>query len=849
MIRTTFAAAIGLCAATLAATPGEARAGACRPAFTRALDAIPVYDITGTAPRPWNGGWEQPRPQLLDYDGDGDLDLFAAEDAGKLRYYRNDGTPSAPDFRFVTDEFGGGVHRLFFTRMVDIDGDDDWDLLVQAPPFLVNDGGNQSEHTGAFLYVNTGSVASPVWENLSTHPDGYFADAGGEPIRFDLTAPDFVDLDGDGDPDLMLGDQSGRIILYRNTGTPAAPQFTFETNAYGDILITPGNCAPTSPPRLPDGRHGFMLFTFHDLDRDARPDLFVGDQYNSNVYHYRNFGGGTSPILACQSEQFFPDSTGRPADFNEQRFVTATGDLDDDGDLDLLLGSATESFRSFRSFRNDGTPTVPLVRYAENDYLPEYDGGLYSAPALGDVDGDGDPDPFLGIGSLPRVTRFQNDGTPTSPLLVELDREWMPMPGLSRILPELADLDGDGDKDLFVGTNRGDVRWFRNDGAGPTANEIVDDAFGVNKLFRQHVDADAVPRFLDDDGDGDLDLVVGWYHYQFAPTLRYFRNDGTSSSPSLSFASGDYQGLGLLGQGLAPAFGDADGDGDADLVVGNFDGELLFFRNISTAAFPRFRAEGPLGIDVGSNAIPYLADLDGDGGVDLVVGERGGGLNHFRNDPGPGNPSAFALTDPPADAEVDGDAAVLFDWEPSIDPATGIEVASYVLRLAPSPDTPPDGWVEIGPLSASEANVAVNVEGLSAFPSFHWTVAAGEECRSAPLPEWRRAVNTAWSDPSVPPGPGPPPAAFSLPRAYPVPSDGAVTVDVAMPADGWLRVVVHDAIGRRVDVVYDAGMTAGTHPVTWSGLTRAGRPAAPGVYLIRAESGGRVATQRVVRVR
>ncbi|MBZ0267421.1 FG-GAP-like repeat-containing protein [bacterium] len=828
------APAIGplLCAAALAlsVSSGDAAAGTCLPSFTREFDAIPVFDLTGTAEGAWNGGWEQARPQLLDYDGDGDLDLFTAEDTGKLRYFRNDGTVAAPDFRLLTDEFGGGVHDFFFTRMVDIDRDGDWDLLVQAPNFVVNDGGILREYPGAFVFTNTGTPASPVWSNLSSLPDGYFADGAGDPIPFALTAPDFVDLEGDGDPDLLLGDQSGRIILYRNTGTPSAPVFTFETAFYGGIVITPGNCAPESPPRAaPPGRHGFMLFTFHDLDLDGRPDLFVGDQFNSNVYHYRNLGGGGSPILACQSEKFFPDSTGRPAEFNEQKLVTAAGDLDNDGDLDVFLGSATESFRSFRFFRNDGTPTVPQVRYASDDYLPEYDGGLNSAPAFGDVG---------------------------------LYRDWLPLPGLSWAAPEFADLDGDGDVDLFVGTNRGDVRWYRNDGAGPDSIEVVDDTFGINKLIRTRVDADAVPRFLDVDGDADLDLVVGSYDYQTDPSLRYFRNDGTPTAPSFAAVTDDFQGLGTMGQRIAPAFGDVDGDGDADLVVGNFDGVLMLYRNVSTAGVPVFRDDGPLGIDVGSNAVPYLADLDGDGRVDLVVGEKGGGLNHYRNTAAVDNPSAFALTDPPADGAVDGSRSFRFDWDPSTDPATGGEVASYELRVAASPTTPREEWRVIGPLPASQADVTLNASGLRFSRDFYWTVAAGEACRSAPVPEWRHGVNSAWVETggavvdsalTKPDGAGQPqpepPAMFVIPRAYPVPARGEVTVEVAVPRAGRLRVVVHDAAGRRVKVLYDGTRSAGVHAIRWDGRAVDGRLVVPGVYLVRAESNGNVATRRLVQVR
>lgn len=871
------AALAGLIAGAL---PGPADAAGF-PSFVRELDAIPVFDATGTAEGAWNGGWQNARPQLVDYEGDGDLDLFVAEETGKLRFFRNDGTAASPDFRLVTDEFAGGVHDFFFTRMVDIDVDGDWDLLVQAPTFTIDNGGIISEHPGAFVYENVGSPAAPVWVNGSQHPDGYLVDEAGDPIPITLTSPGFTDLDGDGDPDLLLGDSSGQIILYRNVGaSPSTPVFRHETDFYGGVTINPDNCFPVLPSRgrgerwsgdrsrrEPPTRHGFMLFTFHDLTSAGRQDLFVGDQFNPNVYHYRNLGGSPSPALSCQTQWFFPDSNGVYGEFNEQRFVPAFGDLDGDGDHDALLGSAVDSFRGFRRYRNVGTPTAPVLSHEDDSYLAEYDGGIDSAPAFADLDGDLDPDLYLGFGTWPRISRFQNEGAPGAPVLIELYPEWLTPGSLSWLAPEFADLDADGDVDLFVGTNRGDVRWYRNDGAAPGAVEVSDGTFGVNKLIRQHVDSDAVPRFLDGDGDGDLDLVVGSFDFQTDPRLRFFRNDGSPTTPAFVLATEDFQGLGVMGQRLAPAFGDLDGDQDPDLVVGRFDGTLAFFRNISTASVPVFRPAGELpGVDVGANSVPFLVDLDADGRQDLVIGERGGGINHYRNASTTTNPSAFALVDPPPGGEVNGRWGHRFDWEPSIDPLTSEEVTSYELRFALHPTAPPEDWRVIGPLSESGADVILQVGEFRHAEDFYWTVAAGEESRSAPVPEWQHGVNTAWVDgPLVVDGTLDPhgreaptasrergtglPTVFGIPRVYPVPTRDDVRVDLALPAASAVRVTVFDSTGRRVQVIYDGSLPPGTHALAWDGRTRAGRAAAPGVYLVRAESEGRTATGRVVRLR
>lgn len=856
----TLRSVIALPALLLAAGPAAAQSGL--PAYVRVLDAVPVFDGLGPVERPWLGGWETARPQFADADADGDADLFVFESQGRLRFYRNDGTPAAPDFAFVTDDWGGR-HEAFFGRVADVDADGDLDLLTQAPEFETDVGGQTVLQTGAYLYTNTGTSSAPVLVNQSPHPEGFLVDTGGAPIPCVTTAPDLVDLEGDGDKDLLMGDPSGAFILYRNVGTPNAPAFAFETNHYQDLLIVFGSCTGEgAEPRtlgamLAEGsglRHGYMLFAFHDVDADGLVDLFLGDQFNSNVYFLENLGGTPNPEFACRTQDYFPAQPGFA-----QMLVTGMADLDADGDPDAILGSGVSYTTGLFLFRNDGSPTLPLFRVQDADYLPELDLGANTAPAFADLDGGGLPDFFLASGADQRIARFGNYGTAGAPSFGLDEPAWLPLPTAAWAAPEFADLDADGDLDRFVGMTSGAVRWWRNTGTptAPAFAEVTDDpAFGdvAGKLIRSAIPAQAVPRFLDDDGDGDLDLVMGGWSFSGAAKLILFRNDGSRQVPDMVLASTDWRGFGVLGQQLAPVFADQDGDGDRDLLVGRFDGTFVRAENTGTPAVPAFGTmEVVAGMDVGQGAVPAALDIDGDGDLDVVVGESAGGANLFRADPTGPSPPAFALGSPAAGAAVNGRNPVRFDWPAVTDPVTAAE-CTYELRIAASPVAPPHEWRILPGLTTSEADVTLHAGDFRFREDFVWTVVA-HGVRPAPVPAWRAGVHATFDGvhgnpvppDEVDPTPRTPPS-LGL-RTSPVPARGAVRLDVTWPANAPARVEIFDLAGRRVATLHEGMVAAGEAVVGWDGRGTDGRAVVAGVYLARITQGSASATGRVVLLR
>ncbi|MDP6529009.1 MAG: FG-GAP-like repeat-containing protein [Gemmatimonadota bacterium] len=819
------------------------------PQFERELDTILVIDGWGPVERAWYGGWEKARPQFVDIDADGDADLFVNEEDGKLRFYRNTGTPAAAAYSLVTDEYSG-VHRYFWSRFVDMDADGDADLLVEDRP---PDGSSSL----GFLLHNTGPAESPSFENLSDHPDGHWTDDAGVPIPFFLATPGFADIDRDGDMDLLMGDGSnqGSVILYRNEGGPGSAVMHRETDSYQDISIVFGSCNPergASPAQTPPGgRHGFMLFSFEDLTADGNPDLFVGDQFNPNVYFWEGTGGPPDPGFTCRTEAYFTDEFGQPAVY-AQYILSSFADLDADGDLDAVLGAGT-GHDGLVYYANFGTPSFPFHRLESDDWLGEFDRGQNTCPAAADLDLDGDPDLLLGVGTGQRVEYYSNEGSADSPLYAVINPSWISLPGSDWAAPEVADLDGDGDMDVFVGTSEGGIRYWRNTRNGPgepLLAEVTDhpdfgDAMGC--LFADALDAAAVPRFVDLDADGDLDVLVGsWSFSEETAHLASFRNVGSSTAPSFELWSTDFHQLGPLGQSAAPAVADLDADGDPDILVGSRDGGILFFANEGTSAHPAFAPAGMelSGLDVGARSVPTLADLDADGDLDLVVGESGGGWNLFRNSmPEDAPPAAFALDTPSNGTSAGVREPVHFAWESSIDPDDLTE-AVYDLRLAASPDAPISEWALVEGLTDSRVTLVPSRDGPAGAEEIWWTVCARSGERNAPVPQWRRLVID-----SVPVLPDSISVGFQLESPRPSPFAASTVIRFETADRQRVRLTVLDAAGRRVAVLVDGLRGSGPHKIVWDGRTSGGGTVAPGVYLLRLEAGGKTTTRRVVRVR
>jgi hypothetical protein len=618
----------------------------------------------------WCGGFDNPQFGLADLNNDGKKDLVIYERELGVRTFINVGSAGNPYYTFDPQyevnfpEVDGSM------ILVDYNCDGITDLVSTAVQFTLYKGYYNSQNQLSFKFYEglfyTNDSDAPGINNCYVSPGDI---------------PAVADIDNDGDLDFLSFNVYGNMICwYKNErvedGLPCdsvrirlkdkcwgkSYQYGYLTNKLhyncdddnATLAFGPGE------RRTHTGNAMCLL----DMDNDGDYDLLDGNAGFNYIVYLQN---GRIPYSTNNRDSMvYQDTT-----WDKTKYIVNVPtfpapfyiDIDQDGKRDLLVSPNTvgENYHCILYFKNNGTPTHPDFSFQSDTFLIDktLDFGSHAYPFFYDYDRDGRPDLFVGSDGYyengvahSRISYFHNTSSvgKASFDLVTSDFLNISSNNYSGASIAIGDIDNDGKADLIIGHSDGTLSYFKNKAPSNSvqpqwqiAQNVLKDAYG-NAI---NVGGYAAPCVYDLDTDGKADLIIG----AKSGYLQYYRNSsvipGQASFTLINKQVGrvkidkSYYGY------STPFIGRIDNTGQDYLLVGSYSGELYRYTGFqfgdTNAAFPmmdtiysyidssylNINGRGNYG---GLRVAPAVADVDGDGKFEMILGVSYGGLMLYKQD-------------------------------------------------------------------------------------------------------------------------------------------------------------------------------------------------------------------------
>lgn len=618
-------------------------------------DSIIVRKGSDTLDMAWSGGLNHPQFSLIDFDFDGYDDIFIfdrsanqirilhnVEDDNGNRYYE-----FRSDLRFLFPE--DVRHRA---HMIDYNGDGKNDLWTYGIG-------------GIKVYKNVGNATDGLqWEVASNLLMSQYTSNMANLFVTSIDIPAYVDVDGDGDIDVLTKNIGGQRMEYHKNmsmetyGVPDSLIFELKNQCWGkftegefdNTIILNSNQGPCGNPNITDPelrhlRHAGTSILALDLTDNGVMDLILGDVDAANLTSLIN--GGTAPNQNSPMISYDPDYPSNTTPTNLEIFPAPFYlDVDFDGVDDLVVASnangGSENTKGVWFYKNMGTSTQPNFQFIQDDLFKDemIDNGRGSVPVLVDIDNDGLVDLLVAsnyryksyLDKESKITYFRNTGTLEDPEFTFITDDWLNLSQAGynlRIVPAFADLTGDGLEDMILGAENGRVHYYVR--TGPGANDFqleesnLQDADGTEI----NVMSFSTPELFDLNNDGLTDLIIG---PRFGG-IRYYENVGTAAAPSFELVTANLGDVDLGTQMSPEAYAVprfVRVNDTTHLFVGSRAGTIYYYTEIDGNiedgdAFNLF-SSSYANINTGTFAAPAIKQIRDNNAFDLIVGGELGGL-------------------------------------------------------------------------------------------------------------------------------------------------------------------------------------------------------------------------------
>ena len=424
----------------------------------------------------------------------------------------------------------------------------------------------------------------------------------------------------------------------------------FEECECGVFAFNGTNCPSSSGGRL-NHQSGKAILTI-DMDNDGDKDLLFTEEECNNTHLLINEGTATNPSFQSASSNFPASTPARffvfPAAYHEDVNFDGVKDLLVAPNVGSNVFSAVDFRSSSWFYNNTASNQNPNFNLVQRNFLQDQmlEIGENAAPAFADYDNDGDLDMFLGslinydlpfFGSS--IQLFENVGNASTPSFQLINNDYLTSSGLNtfNIKPQFKDINGDGSIDLIfsatiLSTFATNIFYVLNNSTGAfnfdSNARVLFSGLGFNENY-----------FIEDvDQDGTQDILIG----RSNGSLEYLRNIGTLVAPSFQSEDNSFYGLDLSAFRVNTAIeiGDADGDGTDDLITGDRRGNFTIyydFRSNLDSPLPgsteliQFGETDPEIANFGGKIKPRLANLFSEDRPAIVLGTGQGGATLLRN--------------------------------------------------------------------------------------------------------------------------------------------------------------------------------------------------------------------------